>query len=312
MILALYGAGAMGREFKIMAEESGEWSGVVFIDDHSEAEELSGCPVCRFQMFRERYTAEEVRFLVSIGEPKYRLEAFERMTRAGYKGAVLSHSSAYISPDVVIGEGTVVCHDAHIGSLARIGMNCYISRNASVGHDAVVGDHTRLGVNSFVGGHTVIGTNAFIGAGALLKDRIRIGDASIVALGASVFEDVPDNSTVIGNPARICGEGTGSAVYSTAGTYTKPKEPEKERQKGIPERYWEVFADCFEGVDFNPVTFKYHDSGWDSVTHMMFIAKLEEAFKVSIKGREVMRVKSYADGLKLISSKLEKQEGEDA
>ena len=35
MILALYGAGAMGREFRQIADESGKWSGVVFIDDHA-------------------------------------------------------------------------------------------------------------------------------------------------------------------------------------------------------------------------------------------------------------------------------------
>ena len=48
MILALYGAGAMGREFKQIAEASGYWPEIVFIDDHAEVEELSGCPVCRF------------------------------------------------------------------------------------------------------------------------------------------------------------------------------------------------------------------------------------------------------------------------
>ena len=52
MILALYGAGAMGREFRQIAEESGQWSGVVYIDDHAKAEELGGCQVYRFQVFR--------------------------------------------------------------------------------------------------------------------------------------------------------------------------------------------------------------------------------------------------------------------
>lgn len=307
MILALYGAGAMGREFKQIADESGEWSGIVFIDDNTQAEQLSGCPVYRFQIFRERFTPDQVRFIVSIGEPRYRLEAFERMTRAGYTPGVLIHSSAHVSPDAMVGEGTVICQDVFIGSLSKIGRNCYLSRNASVGHDAVVGDHTRLGVNSFIGGHTVIGTNAFIGAGALLKDRINIGAYSIVALGAAVFEDVPDNATVIGNPARLSGESTGSAVYGNNSSFKPLQDIEAEDASGLSlqERYWEVFAGCFEGVDFNPVTFRYHDGGWDSVTHMMLISQLEEAFHVSIRGREVMRIRSYADGLELIRKKLE-------
>ena len=86
MILALYGAGAMGREFRQIAEESGQWSGVVYIDDHAKAEELGGCQVYRFQVFRRQFTPDEVRFVVSIGEPKFRLEAFENMTRPDQPG----------------------------------------------------------------------------------------------------------------------------------------------------------------------------------------------------------------------------------
>lgn len=306
MILALYGAGAMGREFRQIADESGEWSGVVFIDDHAAADELAGCPVYRFQMFRARYTPEEARFVVAIGEPKYRLEAFEKMTRAGYRGGVLVHGSATISPDAEVGEGTAVCQGVFVGSQAKVGKNCYLSRNASVGHDAVVGDHTRLGVNAFVGGHTAIGENAFIGAGAMLKDRICVGAKSIVAMGAAVFDDVPDSATVIGNPARISGEGAQDAVYAPSRAL---EAAEADAPKSVPERYWEVFAGCFEGVDFNPVTFKYHDAGWDSVVHLMLISRLEEAFHISIKGREAMRLKSYGAGLKMIQDKLIQADG---
>lgn len=305
MILALYGAGAMGREFKYIADESGKWPQVVFIDDRAAADTLLGCPVLRFQMFRARYSPEEVRFVVAIGEPKFRLEAFERMTRAGYTGGLLIHSSAYISPDAEVGAGTAICHGAFIGSQARIGQNCYLSRNASVGHDAVVGDHTRLGVNAFVGGHTVIGENAFIGAGALLRDRVRVGASGVVALGAAVFDDVPDSATVIGNPARISGDGAGDAVFAPGKQADTPPEAEKT----VAERYWEVFSSCFEGVDFNPVSFKYHDAGWDSVTQLTLISRLEEAFGVSFKGREAMRLKSYAEGLNMVRKKLDQADG---
>ena len=138
MILAIYGAGAMGREFRMIAQESGEWSEIVFIDDHADIGQLFGCKVYRFQMFRREFSAEEIRFVVAIGEPKYRKESFDRMIRAGYQGAVIMHSTAYVSPDAGVGEGTVICDHAFVGSLARVGRNCYISRNASVGHDAIV------------------------------------------------------------------------------------------------------------------------------------------------------------------------------
>ena len=309
MILALFGAGAMGREFRMIAEESKEWSGIVFIDDHAKTEELAGCPVYSFQKFRTQFRPEGVRFVVAIGEPKFRLDAYERMIRAGYSGGLLVHSSAYISPDARVGEGTAVCRGVYIGSQASVGRNCYLSGNASVGHDAVVGDHTRLGVNAFVGGHTVIGENAFIGAGALLKDRIHIGSSSVVAMGAAVFEDVPDCVTMVGNPARISGDGVKDNVFAPARAPETPEKKADGQPKSIAERYWDVFSGCFEGIDFNPVSFRYHDTGWDSVAHMALISQLEEAFGISIRGREAMRLKSYGDGLTLISSKLEQADG---
>ena len=308
MILALYGAGAIGREFRLMAGEEGSWDRVVFIDDHAEGEQLSGCPVYRFQQFRARFAPEEVRFVVSIGEPKFRLEAFERMVRAGYTGGKLIHHTASVSPDAEIGEGTAVCAGAFVGSQARIGKNCYLSINAAVGHDAVVDDHTRLGANAFIGGHTLIGQNVFIGAGALLKDRIRVGSASVVAMGAAVFENVPDSVTVIGNPARISGGGVQDDVFAPSRELEAKKE-EEASGKSVAETYWDAFSECFAGVDFNPVSFRYHDAGWDSVMQLALISRLEETFQVSFKGREGMRLKSYRDGLEMIRRKLEEKNG---
>ena len=62
-------------------------------------------------------------------------------------------------------------------------------------------------------------------------------------------------------------------------------------------------------MDFNPVSFRYHDPGWDSVTQMALISRLEEAFGIQIRGREGLRLKSYGDGLKLVTGKLQQTDG---
>lgn len=50
---------------------------------------------------------------------------------------------------------------------------------------------------------TYIGRNCFIGAHSIILPGIRIGDGSIVATGSVVTKDVPLNSIVAGNPARL-------------------------------------------------------------------------------------------------------------
>ena len=315
MILALYGAGAMGREFKYIADESGAWSEIVFIDDHTSATQLLGCPVCGFHAFRKRYNPEDVRFAITIGEPKFRREAFARLTEAGYRGALVVHPSAVISPDAEVGEGAVIAHGAFIGSQARIGKNFYGAKGASIGHDAVIGDHVRVGVGAFVGGHTVIGENAFIGSGAMLKDRICIGEYSVVGIGSAVFSDVEANTTVMGNPARITNEGAQGLLYAPSKQLESRQEapqqeaPRQEAEAFTPDRvaalYWNAFSGNFPNVDFNPVTFRFHDAGWDSIAQMSLICALEETFHISFKGRETMKINSYRAGLELVQKKLE-------
>jgi acyl carrier protein len=145
----------------------------------------------------------------------------------------------------------------------------------------------------------------------MLKDRIKIGDYSVVAIGSAVFSDVEPNTTVMGNPARITNEGAQGLLYAPSRQIAQETAlPEAAPEEGftanrIPALYWEVFSNTFSGVDFNPVSFRFHDSGWDSIAQMSLICALEEAFHISFKGRETMKITSYRTGLELVRKKLE-------
>ncbi|ESW93071.1 sugar O-acetyltransferase [Mesorhizobium sp. M1060] len=52
-----------------------------------------------------------------------------------------------------------------------------------------------------------IGDDAWIGGSAIILGGISIGDGAIVGAGAVVTRDVPDNTTVVGNPARAVKRG---------------------------------------------------------------------------------------------------------
>jgi acetyltransferase-like isoleucine patch superfamily enzyme len=51
--------------------------------------------------------------------------------------------------------------------------------------------------------HTYIGKRCFIGANAIIMPGIIVGDETIVGSGAIVTKDVPSNTIVVGNPAKI-------------------------------------------------------------------------------------------------------------
>jgi acetyltransferase-like isoleucine patch superfamily enzyme len=76
----------------------------------------------------------------------------------------------------------------------HIGEESYIAFDAAIlSHDLTRGLYL----------DTWIGRRCFIGARSIILPGIRIGNECVIGSGSVVTKDVPDNSLVAGNPARI-------------------------------------------------------------------------------------------------------------
>lgn len=109
-----------------------------------------------------------------------------RMSRCAYR------HGGYVGPDAVIEGMPEFPHGLQgifISRYARVGKNCWIYQNVTIGE-----------VNREA---PVIGDDCLIGAGAVIIGGIKVGNGVKIGAGAVVTQDVPDNATVVSQPARI-------------------------------------------------------------------------------------------------------------
>jgi sugar O-acyltransferase (sialic acid O-acetyltransferase NeuD family) len=113
------------------------------------------------------------------------------------------HPAAIVARHAVMGSGTIVLAGGVIASGAKIGQWCLVNRGATVGHHTQIDDYCTIGPGVNVGGNCEIGRNSYFGIGSTVINRIRIGSHCLIGAGAVVTKDVPDNTQVMGVPARV-------------------------------------------------------------------------------------------------------------
>lgn len=119
---------------------------------------------------------------------------------------------AYVGNDTKIGNNVVIGSLAHIDYKVTIGNNVriegmvYIPPLSKIGNDVFIGPCATLTNDPYPPSKKLAGViiddNAVIGAGSVIKAGVKIGKNSVVAMGAVVTKDVPDNTVVIGVPAK--------------------------------------------------------------------------------------------------------------
>ena len=104
-----------------------------------------------------------------------------------------------------------VCRKAQvqIPSYTRIGYGFYIGHNVCmvVNGGTVIGNNVNLSQFLSIGTNhdtpAIIGDNVYIGPHVSLVEDVKIGNNSTIGAGAVVTNDVPENATVAGVPAKV-------------------------------------------------------------------------------------------------------------
>ena len=102
-----------------------------------------------------------------------------------------------------IGNGVMFSPLSQLSPDTTISDNCILLPNSFVGHDSFLDRFAHIATNAVVGANVHVGKGVHIGSNATIREKVKIGDFSLIGAGAVVLNDVPENSVVVGNPARI-------------------------------------------------------------------------------------------------------------
>lgn len=143
------------------------------------------------------------KFVIGAGAPRRREALYNLMVENGGHVYTLISKHARIGQYLNrFGEGSCVMPNVIVEANNSIGKGTLLHVGAFVSHDVTIGEFCEISPYVKLLGACSVGNRTAIGSGAIVLPGIKIGNNAVVGAGAVVTRDVPDNTTVVGVPAK--------------------------------------------------------------------------------------------------------------
>lgn len=202
----VYGAGGHGKVVANILVCSNTAGLTGFIDDRGDLQGTTvlGLPVLgNGSWLQATALSSPVVVVLGVGENSARQLLARRCMSWKIDILTAIHPNATVARTATVGPGTVVMARAVINPGANVGAGAVINSAAVVEHDVEVGDFAHVAPNATMGGGSRLGALSLLGMGAVLLQRITVGEQSFIGAGAVVTRNIPNGVVAVGIPARV-------------------------------------------------------------------------------------------------------------
>ena len=199
----ILGAGGHGLVVADILQYRRDVEVIGFLDDKKElaGSSLLSLPILGRLADVSRIPHDTV--MVAIGDNRCRQKVVRWLKNQGICFCQAIHPFSNIGSLVQIGPGTCICSGAVVGPGSNVGAQVILNTLCSVDHHNVIGDYVHVAPGAHLGGNVRIGEGTLVGIGACVLPGIRIGAWSVIGAGSVVNRDIGDGVVVWGNPGRV-------------------------------------------------------------------------------------------------------------
>lgn len=160
--LLILGAGGYGHVVREIAEDSGIFDKIDFLDDSSPL------AIGKFGD-AEKFLKGYPNAVVALGNAELRLGYIEKLRAAGFQIPAIISPRAYVSKSAKIGNGTIVEPFSAVNANSEVGIGVLLRCGSVIDHNANVGDFCYIDCGVVVKANNSVGFKIKIAANSVVE-----------------------------------------------------------------------------------------------------------------------------------------------
>ena len=166
MRLIILGAGGHGRVVADIAEQTGKYDKISFLDDNSNADDVVG--KCDDYI---NFAKGDIEIYPAFGNNEARIKWENKLVEEGFYLAKIIHPTAYVSPSAEVESGSVIMPKAIVNTGTVIKKACIVNIGAIIDHNCVLEEGCHIAPGGIVKGDNHLPEGTKVDSGEVIPLR---------------------------------------------------------------------------------------------------------------------------------------------